>query len=633
VTYDPEKLRNLLLGSDSEEKKPSEAEEAHEADEASKAKPAPVEKPKVTAPDELSRVRAESFAPSKKPAAESKKEEFKRPEPAAEHPKVVEKAQPPKRKEKPPPKPRPIHPPSPISMLALSGGGIAILGAIIAFGFETAGTPAFILTGIGAVLLGGFAFFNGAWIRTAISSRSVRYSTNVGIVILSLFGILILVNVISYRYHQRIDLSAEKLHTLSEQTLKVLDDINRAGEDITITAFVPSSSPERTLIQSLVDLYTYRSARLKFSFVDPDIKRELTESKGIDHIPSILFELGERRTVINDINEPHFTSALMGIRSTQTLTAAFLTGHGEPDPFSSNESQAGLSLLRERLDLDNLEISQLSIPRSNGVPQETSLLMIVGPQSNLSQQEIDAIARYLDGGGSVIALIEHGKSAGLVGLLGQYGITVNNDTVLDESQNFYGDPSAIVVGGSPDSPITQNLDEGMLFLNAGSLGFSGSYRLSDVEVESVVRSSSSSWSESTDIYKFDETTEKHEAREMALLSKRALGPVETADASSGETTETEAAQPETKYAMILAVNDASFVLNANFEVLSNRDFILNAANYLTESQDLMSMRPPTSESRLLELSPIQRSLIFAVSLILTPLIIAGLGVWVWLKRK
>ena len=111
------------------------------------------------------------------------------------------------------------------------------------------------LAGIGLALVGGFALVNRAWIKLNLSSRSARYSTNVSIVVLSLFGILVLLNVISYNYYSRFDLSAGGQHTLSPQTLKVLDDINRAGDKVAVTAFISSSDQfHRAALDSIMEL-------------------------------------------------------------------------------------------------------------------------------------------------------------------------------------------------------------------------------------------------------------------------------------------------------------------------------------------------------------------------------------------
>jgi ABC-type uncharacterized transport system involved in gliding motility auxiliary subunit len=174
--------------------------------------------------------------------------------------------------------------------------------------------------------------------------------------------------------------------------------------------------------------------------------------------------------------------------------------------------------------------------------------------------------------------------------------------------------------GNPKFPITQDFDNGILFLKAGSLGYSTSTRLSGVEVESVVKSSPESWSESTDNYVFDKDVDQRKALDMALVASRKI-PITSGD-SEGE-----------KTSNVLVVNDASFVQNANINSFLNRDFALNSADYLVEGQALMAIRPADKTMAPLDLSSGQRLLVMLFSVFLTPIFIAGLGVWVWVKRR
>jgi len=112
---------------------------------------------------------------------------------------------------------------------------------------------------------------------------------------------------------------------------------------------------------------------------------------------------------------------------------------------------------------------------------------------------------------------------------------------------------------------------------------------------------------------------------MALLATRTL------DAGTGQKSASGA--NEKKSAHLFVMNDASFIQNANFNSMNNRDFVLNAANYLTENPEVMSIRPAEQIVPTLELSKGQLVAVFAFSVVLTPLLIAGLGAWVWWRRK
>jgi len=545
---------------------------------------------------------------------------------------------------KPPRPQKPITPPSPISYMVLIGGGVSLGAATIALGIGQTGTPVLGLGAIGFALVIAFSMVNRRWLRASLSTRSARYSANITVAILSLLGIVIFANILSYRYHYRLDLSSEGLHSLSPQTIKVLDNINRAGDDITVIAFAPPKSRSRQVIEGLVDLYLYRSSRLKFSFADPDVQRELAESKGITTNPSVLFELGGNRSIVSDMDEPHFTSALMAVRQNHTRLVSFLTGHGEPDPFSDDGYQTGLSLFRKQLELEGYEANILGIPEANGVPAETNLVVIASPERDLEPQEISAIEEYLDSGGNLACFLEPGRTSGLETMLAEYGIGFRQGIVVDDEHNAYSDPMSPIAVGNPKHPITAPfLEDGLLFLNAGGLSFTSTTRLPDVQTESLVNTWPSSWIESSDSLTFDQGIDTREAVNLAVLATRTLeSPEAPAESESGESqtgkpeSEKAPSSPEAeaaRVAQVLVVDDCSFVQNANLDRNYNKDFAMNAVNYLTAQHDLISIRPAQRMSRPLDLSPVQKSLIFMFSVIITPLMIAGLGGIVWWRRR
>ncbi|MFH1676531.1 MAG: hypothetical protein ABIC40_05855, partial [bacterium] len=177
----------------------------------------------------------------------------------------------------------------------------------------------------------------------------------------------------------------------------------------------------------------------------------------------------------------------------------------------------------------------------------------------------------------------------------------------------------------------------------------------------------SSWVEKTDVFAFNENDDKRESVEMAILAIRTLpegssstvetegsvtGESRTVNPETGETEtveksreespdssadtkkdESDSNENEAKVSQVLVVSDSSFIRNANIGKYFNRDFAMNSVNWLTNRQDFIAIRPTERKIRSLDLSSVQKSLIFAFSVVLTPLMIAGLGCLVWWKRR
>src|SRR6185295_12260410 len=98
--------------------------------------------------------------------------------------------------------------------------------ALLAVGYynysvnETLTTPNKVMLIAGAVLLVASLILNFNGIRSFFGRRSSRLGTNTVVLTVAVVGIIGVVNFLGYRHHKRIDLTTEKLYSLSDQTRK-----------------------------------------------------------------------------------------------------------------------------------------------------------------------------------------------------------------------------------------------------------------------------------------------------------------------------------------------------------------------------------------------------------------------------
>ena len=109
-------------------------------------------------------------------------------------------------------------------------------------------------------------------LRSGEARRAGKYGTSA--ILSATFAILILamLGFLSTRYHKRFDASEQHVHSLSEQTQKVLAGLT---DDVDVTAFV--STLDAPPVREVLDRYSYASPHFKVQFADPTSRPDLVE--------------------------------------------------------------------------------------------------------------------------------------------------------------------------------------------------------------------------------------------------------------------------------------------------------------------------------------------------------------------
>ena len=91
-----------------------------------------------------------------------------------------------------------------------------------------------------ALVIAGAAFLllslvlNAGQVGRALGHRSARYGAGLGAMVLLALGVVVLANALSVRHSARWDLTENKRHSLSPQTIKVLQTLKMPVEAIEI---------------------------------------------------------------------------------------------------------------------------------------------------------------------------------------------------------------------------------------------------------------------------------------------------------------------------------------------------------------------------------------------------------------
>jgi ABC-type uncharacterized transport system involved in gliding motility auxiliary subunit len=83
----------------------------------------------------------------------------------------------------------------------------------------------------------------------------------------------------------------------------------------------------------------------------------------------------------------------------------------------------------------------------------------------------------------------------------------------------------------------------------------------------------------------------------------------------------------------VVLGTSGIAANAFFGFQGNRDLLMNTVNWLSADEDLISIRPKPRESQQLNLNAKQMRNLLVFGVLGLPLLIVGLGVGVWWRRR
>ncbi len=504
------------------------------------------------------------------------------------------------------------------------------------------------------VLLAGLAL-GSAWmvfewekVWNLLGRRTTRYGANTAVLVLLVIGILAFANMIGSRYTQRYDTTANKRFSLADLSVSVLSELE---QEVHIVGFFRSSGPDATnrhLLDDMLNQFQYHSDHITYEFIDPDLEPSIARQYNISSYGTVVFESEGKTEHINRYLEENVTNALVKVTREGQKTVYFLEGHGEHNVNLTD--QAGYNRIMQLLENQSYVVRSFSLLSEVEVPADCNVLVVAGPRTNLVGNEQEAIRNYLDRGGRALFLINPDypeESADLSALLARWKVRVGENVVIDESavgrlpgMNEY----MPAVMQYPAHPITRPLGNTVSFFPLVRSIETASASDDTVEIQTIAMTGARSWAETTLPGSPDEAMEY-----VPVLDPESdePGPVSIAVAITAVpralprrdmatlTPQEMAMRPEEHElkTRIVVVGNSSFASNAYIMLPGNGDLALNILNWLAQEEDLLAIRPKSSDTRLVQISLSQMRDIFIFTGILSPIGILILGVVVWWRRK
>lgn len=467
-------------------------------------------------------------------------------------------------------------------------------------------------------------------ILAQFSKRSVKYGTNVTIMILVVLGIAIFVEAISSQHSVRFDLTRNKRFTLSEQTKKILKALEK---DVNIMAFFSLDQGDRETTDDLLQQYKRLSAHISYEFIDPDKNPGRAKSYDVKSYGTIVLETKEKHEKITELTEETLTNALVKVIHAEQKVVYFLKGHGERS--LDDVGERGYSQVKKAIEQENYVVKDLLLMQQQAVPEDATLLIIAGLQKDLVPAEEESLKAYINKGGNVLFLLDPDQAPGMTPFLKAYGVIVGDDMIIDTfSRVFGGGYEMPVASAYTQHPITENFNIATFFPVARSIqveeqlpqGLSGTV---------LATSSPQSWAETNKQELQGGAVEFNEGRD--LKGPVPLAAVITRDVSSNaqqpDATENSADASQPQQARMVVFGDSDFASNTYLDLSGNSDLFLNTVSWMAEEEDLIAIRAKDPETAPLILTAGQGRFAFFLSVVFLPLLVIGTGVTVYMKRK
>lgn len=465
-----------------------------------------------------------------------------------------------------------------------------------------------------------------------LNKRSLKYGANSIIMIAVVIGIAIVVNLLVGMGNFKLDLTKDKLYSLSTQSKDIIKNIKK---DVTIyglfdNATIPGGSEYREMTDLINE---YKGLGIHVKYVDPD--KDPGTITSLDPQKTLGLVKGDfavkcgnkvKRLAAEDLYgqqdqqtgarmysaEPLITGAIKFVTSDVTPVAYFVEGHNEMS------LQNDINQVSKIMQSNNMDVKTLSLLTEKNIPADCKILIFVSPQKDLTEEEQIKLDAYLKKNGKAIFLFDSLESSdkftNFEAILNYFNVGINYDKVkeTDASKHLPNDEYALVA-----SLVDNDINK----------AFSGAEYpvfMPDSRSLSVLKNPKE-WLTTTELIK---TSDKAVATDI-VGGKTSKGPFDLAIASevSGGS-------------KILVFGNSKFMSDkalasqygSAFQAGTNY-FLTTVVNWMQDKTDEQTIEGKVITNKALNSTESQTKVLAIVLIGVIPLLILGCGFVVWSRRR
>lgn len=449
--------------------------------------------------------------------------------------------------------------------------------------------------------------------------RTTKHGMNMGVMIVLVLISVVCVNFLASRNDKAWDVTEEKLNSLSDQSVKVLEALK---DDVDVKVFYkgPAAQEERQKAKQGLMMYAAHTNKLKIQYLNSHVENALATEylNGLpdrDAAPAFVFleNQGRRIRVDSPFEEAQITAALIKATRPNNAKIYFIKGHGERE--LETEDDAAMGDFNRALKEASFQTESLNLIDRKEIPADATAVAIVGPSVQYLDSEIKWLTDYALKGGRLFILLDPGQRHNLGLLTKVIGVEFMNNYVVTMTPVVGGGP-ATVLGRtfSAENPIT------------GSFPANSSFSVFPLISEVRAAPDMDPGNHAVDIVKSD-----NYSFTMNDISKPPQGQPQTKQVTLGIDVTGKPGKAEKSFEAVV-FGDSDFVSNRALALGVNRDLALNAIAKLAEQNDLISIRPKSVKGMVMVLTFYQRLGVLIVGMALPVLLLVLAGV-MWFRRR
>jgi hypothetical protein len=539
------------------------------------------------------------------------------------------------------------------------------LSLLILFGFSGPGLPALVW---GLLLIVVYGFFEPETMRAFLGQGQLQSGARALVMVILVIAAAVILNVLARDRlgDKQWDLTKNRVNSFAPQTETIVKSIDKP---VTVTLWAQNSPSENQAAFELLQRYRALNGRITIRSYSVVERPTLAQEQKIQQAGSAVVEIAGRPSEITtDLTEAGFDTVFLRLSTGKSPKAYFLTGHGEPDTQNPSRTGNSVTLLRQALVKQGFTVAVLNLTAGGGaapggpslgapqaspspggvapspspvpsaapsppgaspspgvtasdrVPADADELVILDPRVNLGAGEISAINAFLDQGGHVLISQPPGVTTNVNELLKRFGLSFGTGVVVDPQLQARGyQPGVLAIQSYGQSVVSRGLES-----------------LPSLLLDTAVQGQAAKGYSLTPV-----VTTTGDACLKPDIQSAASG------CGSGDkkgnlnlivTVEQTGLKAGAKPARVLVMGGASFAsdvfaLSQQQSPPGNQPLMINAMNWLAGQDKVINVPPRPNRPQAIFLTDGQRQLVLLGYPVLLPLLLLGLGVNAYLRRR